>query len=266
MNRYRDAYSMLLTKGVIRVGLSVPATAEFELLAVDDPYGYAGRNANGNELSLFRRPLPATNLDFLSTVMWDGRETLEKGSPTAIHFDLADQSNAATQGHAQRPTPLDEATRDEIVAYEVGNYTAQIVDRSAGDLGAAGREAHGGGSSNAGSRARYQRHLAVESHGVFPRGSIRNRRHPRVKARLVDSEGGRPLPNLPPEADCAGEARARSGKNHPSCPSSPSYTKPFSFHLPWMRLLAATASLRASSGVAEPLAALANMTLRTHVL
>ena len=136
----REAYSMLLSKAVIRVGLSVPATAEFELLAVDDPYGYAGHNANGNELSLFRRPLPATNLDFLSTVMWDGRETLEKGSPSAIHFDLADQSNSATQGHAQSPTPIDQATRDRIVAYEMGLYTAQTVDRLAGDLRAAGAQ------------------------------------------------------------------------------------------------------------------------------
>ena len=131
---------MLLTKGVIRIGLSVPATAEFELLSVDDPYGYAGHNANGNELSLFRRPLPATNLGFLSTVMWDGRETLEKGSPSAIHFDLADQSNSATQGHAQRPTPIDQDTRDRIVAYEMGLYTAQIFDRAAGDLNAAGAQ------------------------------------------------------------------------------------------------------------------------------
>ena len=136
----REAYSMLLTKGVIRIGLSVPATAEFELLSVDDPYGYAGHNANGNELSLFRRPLPATNLGFLSTVMWDGRETLEKGSPSAIHFDLADQSNSATQGHAQRPTPIDQDTRDRIVAYEMGLYTAQIFDRAAGDLSAAGAQ------------------------------------------------------------------------------------------------------------------------------
>src|SRR5262249_37199899 len=30
----RAAYSMLLTKGVIRVGISVPTTAEFELVAV----------------------------------------------------------------------------------------------------------------------------------------------------------------------------------------------------------------------------------------
>jgi hypothetical protein len=32
---------MLLNKGLIRVGLPVPATAEFELVAVDDPYHHA---------------------------------------------------------------------------------------------------------------------------------------------------------------------------------------------------------------------------------
>lgn len=134
----RRAYSMLLTKGLIRVGISILRTAEFELLKVSDPYGYAGNNANGNELSLFRRPLPATNLGFLSTVMWDGRETLEKGSALAIHFDLADQANSATQGHAQDPLPLDQATRDRIFAYEIGLFTSQAFDTAAGELHAAG--------------------------------------------------------------------------------------------------------------------------------
>ena len=134
----RAAYSMLLTKGVIRVGLPILATAEFDLLDVRDPYGYAGHNTNGNELSLFRRPLPATNLTFLSTVMSDGRETIQKGSRPAINFDLAHQANSATQGHAQAPNPIDQATRDQIVAYEMGLYTAQVVDRTAGELDAAG--------------------------------------------------------------------------------------------------------------------------------
>jgi cytochrome c peroxidase len=96
---------MLLTKGLIRVGIAIPADAEFELYAVRDPYGYAGHNLNGDELSLFRRPLPATNLAFLSAVMRDGRETVEKGSVAAIHFDLAKQSNDATQGTLKRPNP-----------------------------------------------------------------------------------------------------------------------------------------------------------------
>jgi cytochrome c peroxidase len=134
----RAAYSMLLGKGLIRVGITIPANAEFELWKVKDPYGYAGNNTDGNQLSLFRRPLPATNLSFLSTVMWDGRETLEKGSPTAIHFDLADQANSATQGHAQDPTPIDDSTREQIVAYEMGLFTAQVFDNTAGELNAAG--------------------------------------------------------------------------------------------------------------------------------
>jgi len=134
----RQAYSMLLTKGLIRIGISILPTAEFDLYKVSDPYGYAGKNASGNELSLFRRPLPSTNLAFLSTVMWDGRETLQKGSPAAIHFDLADQANTATLGHAQDPLPIDQATRERIFAYEIGLYTAQSFDEAAGDLHAAG--------------------------------------------------------------------------------------------------------------------------------
>ena len=65
VRKRRSAYSMLLNRGLIRVGLPVPANAEFELVAVDDPYHFA----SAAELSLFRRPLPTTNLKFDSTVM-----------------------------------------------------------------------------------------------------------------------------------------------------------------------------------------------------
>ena len=123
----RRAYSMLLSKALIRVGIGVPADAEFELAAVDDPYGYA----SGKELSLFRRPLPAANLDFLSAVMWDGRETL---AGMSIEEDLAHQANGATQGHAQKPDPLAGTLRDEIVAFESASYFAQALDFEAGLL------------------------------------------------------------------------------------------------------------------------------------
>ena len=65
----RIAYAMLLKRGVLRIGLPMPTHAEFRLSAVDDPYGYA----SARELSLFRRPLPATNLIWITGVMWDGR-------------------------------------------------------------------------------------------------------------------------------------------------------------------------------------------------
>ena len=143
----RSAYSMLLTKGLMRVGIGVPANADFELIAVDDPYHFA----SSAELSLFRRPLPSTNLKFLSTVMWDGRETFPgtdqcskaaEGSAcyAGIHFDLADQSNGATTGHAQRPTPITTAQREAIVEFEAGLATAQVRDNEAKSLSAAGAD------------------------------------------------------------------------------------------------------------------------------
>jgi cytochrome c peroxidase len=127
----RSAYSMLLTKGLIRVGIGVPPNAEFDLIDVDDPYGYA----SSGELSLFRRPLPATNLPFLATVMWDGRETFADKS---IHFDLSDQANGATLGHAAALNPLTQGQRDAIVKFETSLFTTQASDNGAGVLNAQG--------------------------------------------------------------------------------------------------------------------------------
>ena len=139
------AYSMLLKHGVIRIGMPIPPNAEFELVKVDDPYGYA----SAAELSLFRRPLPTTNLRFLSTVMWDGRETFKDPAGSnctpntttcfaSLHFDLADQSNTAVVNHAQGTTPLTTAQRDAIVAFEMTLTTAQVHDEHAGRLMAYG--------------------------------------------------------------------------------------------------------------------------------
>ena len=131
LDQRRAAYSMLLSKGLIRVGIGIPANAEFELVAVDDPY----HHASAAELSLFRRPLPATNLKFLSAVMWDGRETFAGQS---IHFDLSDQANGATLGHAASTNSLTDAQRESIVQFETALHTAQQIDNGAGNLTVAG--------------------------------------------------------------------------------------------------------------------------------
>ena len=58
--------------------------------SVDDPYQC---DAPLTDCSMYRRPLPSTNLHFLTAVMWDGRES----SPTTtILQDLAQQANDAT--------------------------------------------------------------------------------------------------------------------------------------------------------------------------
>src|SRR4029453_16350989 len=91
----RSAYSMLLTRGLIRVGITVPDGAEFIIDQVDDPYDCG---APLNQASMYRRPLPSPNLAFLSAVMWDGRQSLPTSS---ILEDLARQADDATMGHAQ---------------------------------------------------------------------------------------------------------------------------------------------------------------------
>ncbi|MFZ6777846.1 cytochrome C [Undibacterium sp. Ji83W] len=147
MDQKRLAYNMLLTKGLIRVGLPVPADAEFTLVKADDPYGYA----SAKEISLFRRPLPTTNLKFLSTVMWDGRETFTDARSnlcirntrplqcfSSTDFDLLHQSNSAVTGHAQAAQGLTATEQRSIVDFEKTLFTAQITSLVAGNLTDAG--------------------------------------------------------------------------------------------------------------------------------
>ncbi len=123
----RSACSMLLNKGLIRVGIGIPDNAEFTLVACDDPYGYA----SAKELSLFRRPLPATNLGYLSGVMWDGRQTFPGNT---MAQNLMSQSNDATLGHAQALHGLTDEQKQQIVTFESSLGTAQMVDNQAGPL------------------------------------------------------------------------------------------------------------------------------------
>jgi cytochrome c peroxidase len=124
----------LLSKALIRVSVSVPANAEFQIVGIQDPYNCPETTATNP--ALYRRPLPATNLGFLSTIMWDGRETVFGTIPKKsidLTQSLSNQATDATTGHAQGlpPTPQQVA---EIVAFETGLYTAQTNDQHAGDL------------------------------------------------------------------------------------------------------------------------------------
>lgn len=149
LEQKRLAYSMLLSKGLIRVGLPIPANAEFTLLRAADPYNFA----SAGELSLFRRPLPSANLKFASTVMWDARETFaDPASRTCIlnarparcfaslDFDLLHQANAAVVGHAEAAAGLTAAEQRAIVDFEKGLVHAQSVSSVAGSLTDAGAQ------------------------------------------------------------------------------------------------------------------------------
>jgi cytochrome c peroxidase len=139
----QKAYRLLLEKGLIRIGLPMLSDRlEFQIIDVDDPYGCNTNSTTGltgsttGTASVYRRPLPAANLGFLSTIMWDGREP-----------SLFNQVIDATRIHAQGtaiPTPLQQ---QNIVDFEgcthaltldlcgntpagAGVFTAQIFDAS----------------------------------------------------------------------------------------------------------------------------------------
>ena len=139
----RKAYSLLTDKGLIRVTVAVPATAEFNVIGVLNPYGC-------NEpvtLSMYRRPLPTTNLRFISALIWDGRESSTQTGTQKITFatnpadllaDLAHQAVDATNGHAQASVALTPTQQQGIADFEMSLSTAQAINFKAGPLNANG--------------------------------------------------------------------------------------------------------------------------------
>jgi hypothetical protein len=142
----RQAYSLLRTRGLIRIALDVPESRDFEVMSVSNPYGC---NETGT-LSLYRRPLPTANLKFLTTVMWDGRESSAQAGttpisganyPQALHEDLTHQAVEAINRHAQGPPPgVTSDQQRDIVAFEMGLFTAQAEVRGMGALSTQGAQ------------------------------------------------------------------------------------------------------------------------------
>ena len=157
-------YLLLLTKGLFRIPLPVPKTADFTIAVSHDPYGCntaaqftqmtdPGTGAVSQMVSLYRRPLMAANLKFKTVtaadtglfsskgltpdpfsglpesgnIMWDGREAT-----------LQSQATDATLGHAQALAAPTAAQVAQIVAFETGVYAAQIYDTTALDLTSGG--------------------------------------------------------------------------------------------------------------------------------
>jgi cytochrome c peroxidase len=142
----RAAYRLLLDKGLIRIGLTMPDGLEFRILSVNDPYGCNTNPITGltgpttGTVSVYRRPLPAANLGFLSTIMWDGRET-----------SLFSQVVDATRIHAEGTVTPSADQQQQIVSFEgcthaltpdlcantpvtAGVFAAQISDEAGIDL------------------------------------------------------------------------------------------------------------------------------------
>jgi cytochrome c peroxidase len=137
------AHSLVLQNGLIRVAVPMPDNAEFTIATVHDPYGCADQidpDTGQRMISMYRRPLPATNLRFLSAVMFDGRETVAPlnspaSFPANLVTDLKHQALDATLGHAEAASAPTDAQLDDMVDFEMNLYSAQSWDRDAGLLG-----------------------------------------------------------------------------------------------------------------------------------
>ena len=124
------AYGMMLTRGVFRRGGAPRPESEWELIAVDDPHGFA----NLNRLVHWRRSMPTINFEVGSaTVNWDGGNTVGVDQ----HAGLTLQANRNVTGAQQGPPAPPEVIAN-IVDFETSLSTAQLIVPGAGRLDSGG--------------------------------------------------------------------------------------------------------------------------------
>jgi cytochrome c peroxidase len=124
------SYSML-RKGLFRRGGNVPANAEYEIIAVDDPLGAGG---SLTRFEAFRRPLATANFHIARNIGWHDQNTNGSGD---VHAGLLSQAAGNITG-AQEGPPATPETLEAIATYEEGLRFAQQSLWSAGSLTACG--------------------------------------------------------------------------------------------------------------------------------
>lgn len=126
----RAGYSMLLSRGVFRRGGAPRAEREWDVIAVDDPHGYA----NLNRIVQWRRAMPTINFHLGSaTVNWDGGNSIGTDQRAGL---INQATRNVTGGQQGQPAPPEVIT--EIVDFESALSTAQNVSFAAGLLNAGG--------------------------------------------------------------------------------------------------------------------------------
>lgn len=122
----RTAYSMLLSRGVFRRGGPPLPNSEWELIAVEDPHGFA----SVNQLVHWRRSMPTTNFPIGSlTVNWDAGSNVGKGQRAALVNLTNRLITGVLQGQPATPQVI-----NSIVDFESTLLTAQLTIPNAGRL------------------------------------------------------------------------------------------------------------------------------------
>jgi len=148
-----SGHSLMLNNGLIRIAEAPPTNAQFRIAVAQDPYGCAAttNSANGQiQYSVYRRPLPASSLTFLSQVMWDARFTASPLNSSAtlgtnLSSDLDAQAANAIATHEQGSAAPTAQQLSELIAFEEGLFSAEATDTNAGSL--TGNGATGGAAA-----------------------------------------------------------------------------------------------------------------------
>jgi hypothetical protein len=161
----RSSHSLLLDRGLIRIGLPWPPKAddgstidpEFTLEVVRDPAGcntspVYGLNSENPTVSVYRRPRMSANLRYMTTPFsLSGRFNGKTGLPLAIDpatgqrvglpimadaraTNLRDQAHDALSGHMQLIDSMTDEQVNQIVAFESQVYAAQESHNLGGSL------------------------------------------------------------------------------------------------------------------------------------
>lgn len=125
-----SAFSMLLSRGVFRRGGALRDPREWDLVAVDDPHGFA----NLTRLVQWRRAMPTINFALGSAIVnWDGGNSVG----TDQRAGLENQARRNVTG-AQQGAPAPPEVIANIVDFETALFTAQVSALGIGRLDADG--------------------------------------------------------------------------------------------------------------------------------
>jgi hypothetical protein len=199
-----SAYSML-RKGLFRRGGNVPATAEYEIIAVDDPLGAGG---SLTRFEAFRRPLATANFHIAENVGWHDQNTNGSGD---VHAGLVNQATGNITGGQAGAAPAP-ATVEAIADYQESLAFAQQSVFGVGLLTSCGAA---GGPENLSSEAPVNARFDLYDAwiGLAP-GSCTTRAADRKRAQIARGQELFNRPNAGGGGSCRGcHDAANNGSN-----------------------------------------------------